>query len=253
MTPDTRSVLYKSLVGKTVIVTGGASGIGASLVAAFAAQDCVVHFLDIQDVAGKDLAESLPNVSFHHCDLRDVDRLRGVVADIESCTGGADVLINNAGNDDRHAMFDVEPDYWRDRLALNLDHQFFATQAVARGMRARGTGSIILMSSTSWMKGRPGLVAYTTAKAAIVGMTRTLARELGEFGVRVNCIVPGAIMTERQAALWRTVEAEADIMRGQALKYRLDAMDVARMALFLASAESAGCTGAQFLVDAGLT
>lgn len=246
-------VAYRSLAGRRVLVTGGASGIGSAMVDAFAGQGCAVHVLDIQDEAGRALVARLPGATYHHCDLRDVAALRGTVQAIEETHGAIDVLVNNAANDQRHAMDEVEPAYWRDRLAINLDHQFFATQAVARGMRARGHGSVILFSSTSWIKGRPGMVGYTTAKAAVVGMTKTLARELGDAGVRVNCIVPGAIITERQLALWRTPEMEAEFMASQALKLRLNPGHVAALALFLASDEAAGCTGAQFVVDAGLT
>jgi NAD(P)-dependent dehydrogenase (short-subunit alcohol dehydrogenase family) len=245
------SVRYDSLAGRRVVVTGGASGIGAAIVSAFAGQGCTVDFLDIQDGPGEALAAGL-GATYHHCDLRDIAALRTTLAAIEA-KGGTDVLVNNAAHDDRHSMFDVEPDYWHERLAVNLDHQFFASQAVGRGMQARGRGSIILFSSTTWMKGRPGLVGYTTAKAAIIGLTRTMARELGAAGVRVNCIVPGAIATERQLALWRTPEMEAEFMATQALKLRLQPEHVAAMALFLASDQSAGCTGTNFIVDAGLT
>jgi len=247
------AVTYRSLVGRRVMLTGGATGIGAAMVAAFAGQGCEVHVLDIQDEAGRALAAGLPGVTYYHCDLRDVEALRRTVREIEGSRGGLDILVNNAADDRRHALHEVEPAYWRDRLAINLDHQFFATQAVVPGMQARGRGSIILFSSTSWMKGRPGMVGYTTAKAAVIGLTKTLARELGASSLRVNCIVPGAIMTERQLALWRTPEMEAELMAAQALKLRLAATHVASMALFLASDEAAGCTGAQFVVDAGLT
>lgn len=242
------TVRYASLNGRSVVVTGGATGIGAAMVAAFAEQGAAVHFLDIRDDAGHALATATGS-RFHHCDLRDTPALRRTIDAI----GQIDVLVNNAANDQRHAMLDVEPDDWRDHLALNLDHQFFASQAVARGMSARGAGSILLFSSTSWIKGRPGMVGYTTAKAAIVGLTRTMARELGSNGVRVNCIVPGAIATERQVALWRTPEMEAEFMTTQAIKLRLLPEHVAAMALFLASDQAAGCTGQQFIVDAGLT
>jgi NAD(P)-dependent dehydrogenase (short-subunit alcohol dehydrogenase family) len=163
------------------------------------------------------------------------------------------VLINNAGSDDRHPQAAVEPAYWHRVLALNLDHQFFATQAVAPGMARRGGGVVIMLGSVSWMLGMPGMVGYTTAKAAIDGMTRTLARELGGDGIRVNCIVPGAILTERQKALWLTPEMNQRFLDQQALKFRLDATHVARLALFLASDESGGCAGANFVVDAGLS
>ena len=191
--------------------------------------------------------------TFHACDVTDIPALREVLARIESDQGGVDVLVNNAGKDDRHDMAEVEPDYWRRALALNLDHHFFATQAVAKGMAARGAGSVIMLGSISWMRGRPGMVGYTTAKAAINGMTRTLARELGPSNIRVNCIVPGAILTERQKQLWLTPELDQQFLDLQALKFRLDASHVARMALFLGSDESGGCTGANFIVDAGLT
>lgn len=243
---------YASLVGKTVLITGGASGIGAALVEAFAAQPSKVHLLDIDRPTGEKVATETGGV-FHRCDLRDIEALRRIIRDIDLSEGGIDVLINNAGNDDRHDMFSVEPEYWRNRLAINLDHQFFATQAVASKMKERGRGSIIMTSSTSFMKGRPGMVAYTTSKAAIVGLNRTLARELGPSGIRVNCIVPGAIATERQDALWRSPEAQKEIMGAQALKIILNVKDVASMALFLASDDARGCTGAQFIVDAGIT
>ncbi|MFC0388461.1 SDR family NAD(P)-dependent oxidoreductase [Muricoccus vinaceus] len=247
------AVSYRSLRGRRVVITGGATGIGAAMAGAFAAQGCNVHVLDIQHEAGGLLADTLPHTAYHACDLRDVAVLRRTVRDIEGIAGGIDVLVNNAASDERHAFDEVEPEQWRDRLAVNLDHQFFATQAVAQGMRARARGSIILFSSTSWIKGRPGMVGYTTAKAAVIGLTKTLARELGSDGVRVNCIVPGAIVTERQLGLWRTPEMEAEFMASQALKLRLQASHVASVALFLASDEAAGCTGAQFVVDAGLT
>ncbi len=242
---------YASLERKIVLITGGASGIGEALVQAFAAQGSAVHFLDIDEVAGKAVA-ALTGARYHRCDLLDIDALRSVVHSIAE-VDGIDVLVNNAGNDDRHEMENVEPAYWRNRLALNLDHQFFATQAAAVSMKARGRGSVILTSSTSFMKGRPGMVAYTTSKAAIVGLNKTLARELGPSGIRVNCIVPGAISTPRQDALWITPEARSDILDMQAIKVTLRARDVAAMALFLSSDDARGCTGAQYLVDAGIT
>lgn len=242
---------YSSLVGKTVIITGGASGIGADLVAAFSQQKSQVHFLDIDSAAGEALAAG-QQARFHHCDLLDIAALRAVIADIHQQEGRIDVIINNAANDDRHDLFAVEPDYWRNRLAVNLDHQFFATQAAAALMREQRSGVVLLTSSTSFMKGRPGMVGYTTAKAAIVGLSQTLARELGPFNIRVNCIVPGAISTERQEALWRTPQAREEIRSMQALDIALEGRDVAAMALFLASDDARGCTGAQFVMDAGI-
>jgi NAD(P)-dependent dehydrogenase (short-subunit alcohol dehydrogenase family) len=249
------SVEYRSLAGKGVLITGGASGIGAAMAEAFAAQGARVDILDIADQAAAALLARLDGRSlrYRHCDVTDVKALRAAIAATEAESGPIDVLINNAARDDRHAMAEVEPGYWNDNLAINLNHQFFATQAVAPAMARRGGGSVILFGSVAWMRGRPGLVGYTTAKAAINGMTRTLARELGTSGIRVNCIVPGAVATERQARLWRTPEIEAEFLDRQALKIRLDASHVARMALFLGSDESSGCTAQNFIVDAGIT
>jgi len=246
------TVQYRSLQAKSVVITGGASGIGEEMVRAFVAQGARVSFIDIARETGEALAGAT-GAAFHACDVTNIPALREVLARIEGDAGGVDVLVNNAGRDDRHDMAEVEPDYWRRALALNLDHQFFATQAVSKGMAARGAGSVIMLGSISWMRGRPGMIGYTTAKAAINGMTRTLARELGPAGIRVNCIVPGAILTERQKQLWLTPELNQQFLDLQALKFRLDASHVARMALFLGSDESGGCTGANFIVDAGLT
>lgn len=248
-------VRYHSLDGRVVLITGGASGIGAAMVEAFAAQDARVHFLDIDEQAAAALIGCLDGkrVDFQRCDVTDVTALRAAVATVEAQSGPIEALINNAARDDRHEMASVEPDYWDRNLAVNLNHQFFATQAVARGMAERGGGSIIMFGSVAWMRGRPGFVAYTTAKAAINGLTRTLARELGPRGIRVNCIVPGAIQTERQMKLLRNPELEREFLDRQALKFRLDASHVARMALFLASDEAAGCTAQNFIVDAGIT
>ena len=240
---------YQSLAGRAVLITGGASGIGAHMVREFAAQGARVTFLDIDAAAGTALAAECPQTRFLPCDLTDIPALRAAVA----ASGPVDVLINNAARDDRHTLESVEPEYWRRTLAVNLDHQFFATQAVAPAMKARGTGAIIMMGSISWMRARGGMVGYTTAKAAINGMTRTLARELGEHGVRVNCIVPGAINTDRQSKLWRTPAIDRQIIENQALKIELDGSHIARMALFLASDESNGITGQNFIVDAGMT
>lgn len=252
MSFDYSTVQYRSLSGRSVVITGGASGIGEEMVRAFVAQGGRVSFIDIAKDAGEALA-GVTGASFYACDVTDIAALRDALSKIEHDHGGVDVLINNAGKDDRHDLAEVEPDYWRRALALNLDHQFFATQTVSKGMAARGAGSIVMLGSISWMRGRPGMVGYTTAKAAINGMTRTLARELGPAGIRVNCIVPGAILTERQKKLWLTPELNQQFLDLQALKFRLDASHVARMALFLASDESGGCTGANFIVDAGLT
>ena len=246
------SVRYASLNGRNVLITGGASGIGEEMVKAFAEQGARVSFIDIDAETGARTAAAA-GADFLSCDITDIDRLRSAISAVEDKHGAIDVLINNAGKDDRHPIGEVEPDYWRRALALNLDHQFFATQAASRRMAKQARGSVIMLGSISWMRGRPGMVGYTTAKAAINGMTRTLARELGPSGIRVNCIVPGAIVTERQLKLWTSPEQNQQFIDLQALKFRLDATHVARMALFLGSDESAGCTGANFVVDAGLT
>lgn len=245
-------VRYLSLRGRCVLITGGASGIGAELVSAFVAQEARVAFLDIDRERGEAHAHAT-GARFIACDLLDIEALRAAVARIESEAGGIEVLVNNAGRDDRQELARIEPPEWRRLLALNLDHQFFASQAVAPAMTRRGRGSIVMLGSVSWMRGRPGMAGYSTAKAAINGLTRTLARELGAGGIRVNCIVPGAILTERQRALWLTPQADAEFTTLQALKFRLTPEHVARVALFLGSDESAGCTGANFVVDAGLT
>lgn len=252
MTTTYDTVRYGSLAGRNVLITGGASGIGQEMVRAFASQGARVAFVDIDEPRGAATAAET-GAAFHYCDVTDIARLRAVIADIEAETGPIRVLVNNAARDDRHAMAEVEPDYWRRTLALNLDHQFFATQAVTPLMAEAGGGSIIMFGSISWMRSQPNMVGYTTAKAAINGMTRTMARDLGPRGIRVNCIVPGAIATERQNTLWRVPGSNERILENQSIKVLLDATHVARVALFLASDESAGCTGTNFVVDAGLT
>ena len=246
------SVKYRSLENCSVLITGGASGIGASLVEAFVAQGSRVSFLDV-DVPAATALSNRTGATFIHCDLLDIAALRAAIRAVEAAQQGIAVLVNNAGKDDRQEFKSIEPEAWRRLLALNLDHQFFASQAVSAGMAAQAGGSIIMMGSVSWMRGRPGMAGYTTAKSAINGLTRTLARELGPSGVRVNCIVPGAILTERQRKLWLTPELDAQFLELQSLKFRLTAQHVAKLALFLGSDESAGCTGANFMVDAGLT
>lgn len=246
------TVLYRSLEDRHVLITGGASGIGEEMVKAYRAQGARVSFIDIDETAGAATAAAT-GACFYPCDLTDVALLRDTVARLENDHGAVSVLLNNAGKDDRHAMDEVEPDYWRRALALNLDHQFFVTQAVQKKMAEAGGGSVIMFGSISWMRGRPGMIGYTTSKAAINGMTKTLARELGPSAIRVNCIVPGAIVTERQLKLWTSPEQNQQFIDLQALKFRLDASHVARLALFLGSDESNGCTGANFVVDAGLT
>lgn len=251
---------YPSLTGKVILISGGASGIGAAFVEAFHQQGARVAFLDLDQAGGQALAAALgqDRVKFLPCNVRDIPALQAAIAAVEAQWGAVDVLINNAARDDRHPMQDVDVDYWDERMQTNLRHAFFAAQAVAPGMTRRGSGVIINMGSISWMRGRPGMVCYTTAKAAINGMTRTLARELGDSGIRVNSLVPGAIRTARRDTMWASDPAGLELasqnfIDQQMLKFRLDASDCARMALFLASDDSRGCTGQNFVVDAGLS
>ena len=244
---------YPDLAGRTVFVSGGGSGIGAAFVAQFAGQGSRVAFIDIADAPSQALVERLgESVRFAHCDVRDVAALRAAIANVENEWGPIRVLVNNAARDDRHRIEDVTPEYWDENLATNLRHHFFAAQAVAPAMAAAGGGSIINLGSVSWMRGRPAMTAYTTAKAAISGMTRVLARELGDRNIRVNAIIPGAIVTERQLALWATPEEEQRYLDEQCLKFRLSVDDVARTALFLASDESRAITGHNLVVDGGI-
>lgn len=244
---------YPDLAGRAVFVSGGGSGIGAAIVRAFAGQGCSVAFIDIADAPAKALAAELgPSVRYRNCDVRDVGALAAAVTDAEAAYGAVRVLVNNAARDDRHKLEDVTPEYWDDNQAVNLRHHFFAAQAVEPQMTRAGGGSIINLGSVAWMRGRPNLSGYTTAKAAINGLTRTLARELGARNIRVNCIVPGAIATDRQRALWVSPEKEREFLDQQCLKFRLSEDDVARTALFLASDEARAITGQNLVVDAGL-
>ena len=244
---------YPDLAGRTVFVSGGGSGIGAAFVRRFAAQGSRVAFVDIDESASRALADELgANVRFSRCDVRDIDALQREIEQAGRALGPVGVLINNAARDDRHALADVTPAYWDERMAVNLRHQFFATQAASKQMIASGGGVVINMGSVSWMRGRPQLSAYTTAKAAIMGLTRSLARELGVHGIRVNSIVPGAVATARQQALWVSPEQEQALLDQQCLKFRVCEDDVARTALFLASDEARAITGQSIVVDAGL-
>ncbi len=256
MAKTERFARYPSLENKAVLITGGASGIGASMVEHFAEQGSRVAFFDIDHAAGGTLTERLAGRSKHRpeflqCDLTDIAALRAAIQEVEAKHGGIDVLVNNAASDDRHRTLEVTPEYWDERMAANLRHQFFATQGVVQGMTRAGGGSIINLSSIAWMIPTTGFPAYATAKAGIVGLTRTLSRELGSANIRVNCILPGAIMTERQRRLWMTPAYLDEIMRAQALKRELLPEDVARMVLFLAADDSATITGQNFIVDGG--
>ena len=255
MSNEGKYARYPSLEDKVVLVTGGASGIGASLVENFAAQGSRAAFLDMDAECAEKLIERLAGGKhtpmFVKCDLTDISALRAAIQKIEEEAGVVNVLVNNAARDDRHATAEVTPEYWDERMAVNLRHQFFATQAVSPGMTRAGGGSIVNLSSISWIIPSTGLPAYITAKAGIVGLTRTLSRELGGANIRVNCVLPGAIMTERQRRLWMTPEYLAEIMKAQALKRELLPEDVARLVLFLAADDSAAITGQNFIIDGG--
>lgn len=247
--------IYPSLADKRVLVTGGGSGIGAAVVEAFVAQGAQVAFVDIADDASHALVDRLTPDAVHpphfrHCDLTDVTGLKSAFDAIIASLGGIDVLINNAGNDDRHGVEEITPDYWDDRLAVNLRHQFFAAQAVVPAMSAAGGGTILNFGSISWHLALPELVIYQTAKAAIEGLTRSLARDLGRHNIRVNTIVPGNVQTPRQE-LWYTPESEAEIVAAQCLDGRIQPADVAALVLFLASDDARMCTGHHYFVDAG--
>lgn len=253
MTPAT----YPSLRDRHVFISGAASGIGAALLAHFADQGARVSFVDIDDTAATVLCDRIEHAHgrrpwYACCDVRDARAYQAVIAQAIEAQGPVRVLVNNAGRDDRHAMEDVTPEFWDDRLALNLKHYFFAIQAAAPGMAAAGGGSVINLGSVSWMRGRAQLVGYTTAKAGILGLTRTLARELGERCIRVNAVVPGAIVTERQTALHRDPAEDQRFLDAQCLKLRLDPGHVARAVLFLAADDSDGITGQHLPVDAGI-
>lgn len=243
---------YPSLARKTVFVTGGASGIGAEIVQAFAQQNARVGFVDIDQDAGAALAEKLgENVAFSCCDLRDIDALRNSFTSLAERLGPASVLVNNAARDDRHDWQKVTPEYYDERMATNLRHMFFAIQSVAPGMISAGGGSIINMGSNSWWEAVGDFPAYATAKAAVHGLTRTMARDLGGHRIRINTVVPGWIMTERQKTLWVTEEGIEKQKRSQCLPDLIKPVYVARMVVFLASDDAAMCTANNYMVEAG--
>ncbi len=242
---------FNSLNGQGVIVTGGASGIGADIVRGFAAQGCAVGFLDRDEAAGKALAASLPNAHFQLCDVTDVPALQAAMATLIARLGGVGVLVNNVANDDRHAFEAVTPEFFDERIAVNLRPHFFATQAVIGPMRERGGGAIVNLGSVSWKNKTLGLSVYATAKSAMSGFTRSLARELGRDGIRVNCVVPGWVMTQRQVDLWLDAAGEAEMERSQCLRGRIVGTDIAHMVMFLAADTARMITAQEFVVDAG--
>ncbi|HVZ35395.1 MAG TPA: SDR family oxidoreductase [Polyangiaceae bacterium] len=247
---------YPSLQGKPVIVSGGASGIGEATVRLFAEQGALTGFVDLDAERGAALAAELAKagrtVQFARCDLREVNELKVAFAALEKAHGPARVLVNNAARDDRHRWQEVDAAYWDERIATNLRHMFFAIQAVAPGMIAAGGGSIINLGSDSWHRAIGGLPVYATCKAAVHGLTRSFARELGPHRIRVNTVVPGWTMTERQKRLWVTEEGLAGHKAQQCLPDMVQPEDVARMILFLASDDAVSCTAHNFMVDAGV-
>ncbi len=246
---------YPSLRGKTVVITGGGSGIGESLTRHFAQQGCKVGFLDIADEPSQALESELNDsgltAKYLHCNITDTQTLKSAIEEIRSTFGPVGVLVNNAAHDQRHAFEEITPEYWDERFAINIKHQFFAAQAVIDDMKSLGGGSIINMGSTSWMIGNGGMACYTSAKSAVLGLTRSLANDFGPFNIRVNSIAPGWIMTERQKELWLTPEGEADVFKNQCLKRFLEPEDIARPTLFFASDESAACTNQNYVIDGG--
>lgn len=251
-----KAAIFPSLQGRVVFVTGGGSGIGESIVTHFCEQGARVTFVDIAEQASLELCARVAAggrmaPDFIPCDLKDIAALRNAIAATVQKHGPIRVLVNNAGNDDRHLTGEVTPEYWDDRMAVNVRHQFFAAQAVRPHMRDAGGGSIINFGSITWMVGDGDCPGYVTSKAAITGMTRALAREFGPERIRVNCLVPGWVMTERQVRLWLTPEGERQIGDRQCLKDRLYPPDIARMALFLAADDSRMCSSQHFIVDGG--
>ena len=244
--------VYPSLAGRTVVITGGGSGIGEVMVEGFARQKARVFFLDVATNESQALVSRLGNgTRFLQCDVTDTAALQKTLADIEAQAGPVSVLVNNAANDDRHRFEDVTPAYWEQRIAVNLKHLYFAAQSVVPGMKKAGGGSIINLGSVSWHSAIPELSVYETAKGGIEGMTRALARDLGEANIRVNCVVPGAIRTPRQMKLWHTPDEEAKILAQQCLKARVDPVHVTAMVLFLASDDARMCTAHNYWVDGG--
>jgi NAD(P)-dependent dehydrogenase (short-subunit alcohol dehydrogenase family) len=251
----TTGAIYPSLKGKTVFITGGAQGIGEAFVQAFHGQGSKVAFVDLAREAGEKLKASLKggDVWFGHVDVTDTKALQQSIADAATALGPITILINNAAHDERHAWEKMTPEYWDDRMAVNLKHQFFAAQAIIPMMQKAGGGAIVNMGSTSWKIGQGGMVAYTSAKSAMNGLTPSLARDVGPDNIRVNTLLPGWIMTERQQRLWVTPETEKKIYENQCLKRKLYPMDIAKVALFLASDEAGACTNQEFIVDGGWT
>ncbi len=249
------AAIYSDLAGKVVLVTGGASGIGEAIVRRFAQQRSIVVFFDIKGEEGTRLARELSgqglSAHFLNVDLTDITALRAGVADARKAHGPVNVLVNNAAHDERHPTEEMTPEYWDDRIAVNLKHQFFAAQAVLPDMKAANAGAIINFGSVSWMVGQGGMAAYTASKSGVLGLTRSLARDYGPHNIRVNAIAPGWIMTQRQIEKWLTPEGVEELMHRQCLKRKLVPDEVAKFVVFLASDEASACTSQHYVVDGG--
>ena len=247
---------YPSLKDKVVLITGGAAGIGESLVESFLEQGSKVAFLDKDIKLANQVLKKLDSFNykplFKECDLVDILNLRKKIIEIQKEIGPISILVNNAGNDERHNIDDVTPEFWDNRMNINLRHYFFTSQSVYKDMKKNGKGSIINIGSYSWMLAQGGMPGYTTAKSAIMGLTRTLARDLGVHNIRVNCVVPGWIMTKRQKDLWLTPEIEEETMRRQCIKRLLMPKDISKMVLFFASDQSSGISAQNYVVDGGI-
>jgi NAD(P)-dependent dehydrogenase (short-subunit alcohol dehydrogenase family) len=245
---------YPSLKDRVVLVTGGAMGIGEAIVRGFAEQGARVGFLDIADDAAATLQKDIgaqAKVHYEHCDVTDIAALRRAIEGVRKALGPVTILINNAAHDQRHTIDEITPEFFDDRIAVNLKHQFFAAQAVYPDMKAAQNGAIVNFGSSAWLVGDRNLTLYSTAKAGVLGLTRSLAREFGADNIRVNCVVPGWIMTQRQIDLWLTPEAEANLMNTQCIKRKLYPDDVARLVMFLSSDDSSGCTNQSYVIDGG--
>ncbi|KJC42286.1 3-oxoacyl-ACP reductase [Bradyrhizobium sp. LTSP885] len=246
---------YSDLAGKVVLVTGGASGIGESIVRRFALQKSIVVFFDIKAEEGTSLARELSGAGlsahFLNVDLTDIAALRAGIADARKAHGPINILVNNAAHDERHPTEEVTPEYWDDRIAVNLKHQFFAAQAVLPDMKAANAGAIINFGSVSWIAGQGGMAAYTASKSGVIGLTRSLARDYGSYNIRVNAIAPGWIMTQRQIEKWLTPAGVEELMHRQCLKRKLVPDEIAKFTVFLASDEASACTSQHYIVDGG--
>ena len=251
-------VNYSDLKNKKIFITGGGSGIGASIVEHFCEQKSEVYFVDINTKDSERLLikikkKKLKVPTFIECNLLDISKLQGVIKKIISTKGPISSLINNAANDDRHTTDQVDEKYWENRMSINLKHYFFAAQSVIKGMIKNKGGSIVNLSSVSWMLGEGDKVVYETAKSAVIGLTRSFAQEFGKYNIRTNSVTPGSIATERQIKYWLTPKYKKLILDKQALKRQLKPDDVAKMVLFLSSDQSSGCTKQNFIVDGGIT